>query len=193
MDLFTTVMICSMFHNNAVVNAIIQTDAQQNPFAVTVVSESGEAKSTQAHFKTAVEASSYAKKQLAAGNHVYMGMMQISSGWLDKLSKQGVQLDDLWFPCENVVIGSDLINQAEAYCATETHDTEARDQCALSFYRTGDSKKGIDYASQILTYAAAHPFNLKNSEIKPVAAIDYQAYGTDYELPVPNFSTAKEK
>lgn len=189
MDLFTTVMICSMLPNNAMVNAVIKTDAGQNPLAVAVVRQAGQMQSTKKDFKNANEASNYAKQQLATGQHVNIGMMQIPSGWLDKLSNQGVHLDDLWLPCKNVAMGSDLINQAESYCATQGYHNVERDQCALSFYRTGDTKQGIDYAKQILSYAAAHPLSTKGFEIKPPPPIDYNVYISDasYELPVPNF------
>src|SRR5690606_35721853 len=117
-------------------------------------------------FSSRNQAAAYAKSQLAAGKHVSVGMMQIPSGWLDKLANAHIALDDIFFSCKNVAVGSDLLSQAESYCATQGYANEQLTACTLSFYHTGDMQKGSDYAQRILNYAAEHPFNSKNAALK---------------------------
>lgn len=185
MDLLTTIMICSVFHTSAVTNAIIEQGSKEDPLAITTINSQDKTSTTHSKFKTASEAASYARQQLAQGNHIEIGMMQIPSGWLDKLSKQGVTLDDLLRPCRNIAVATDLLNQSEAYCATITDNSTERDQCTLSFYKTANPKDGLSYAHQILSYAKEHPAEASHVAQK----IDFDAYENDpnFALPKPNF------
>ena len=186
MDLYTAIMICSMFHNNAITNAIIQNGSHENPLAVTVISQPGQPGAPQTDFKTVQEAASYTKQQLAAGNHVEIGMMQIPSNWLPLLDQQGVSIDDLFRSCKNIAVATDLLNQSEAYCTTLTDTNAEAHQCALSFYKTGDAKQGLDYAKQILAYAKNNPLQANPTNQK----IDYNDYlkFAGLALPPPSFS-----
>ena len=117
--------------------------------------------------------------------------MQIPSGWLDRLAKNGITLDDLLRPCKNIAVGTDLLNQSEAYCATRTDNAQERDTCALSFYKTGSTRDGVDYAQVILNYAAITPFQSNPASAK----VDYNAYlqSKAFRLPAPVFDDADEK
>jgi hypothetical protein len=190
MDLTTTIMICSMFHANVVVNAIIQNGSQAHPLAITKISQAG---TSTADFKKIQTAAQYAKTQLAQGNAIEIGMMQIPSGWLVPLSKNGLTLENLLRRCKNIAVATDLLNQSEAYCATFTDTGAQRDQCTLSFYKTGDPKAGLDYAKQILDYANANPLKMPLTSapvVNTTTAINYNSVLEDssFALPKPIFS-----
>lgn len=186
MDLPTTIMICSMFASNSTVNSMIINGSQDKPLAVTTVSAPGQPGVTKNDFKTVDDAVAYAKQQLASGLHVEIGEMQIPSGWLDTLNEEGITLEDLFYPCKNVSVATDLLNRSENYCASLTNVGVERDQCSLSFYKTADPNKGQAYAAQILNYAQANPFQLQSANQK----INYNAYlqGSGFALPVPSFA-----
>lgn len=200
MDFLTTVMICSMFHANNTVNAIIQTGSHQNSLAITRMAQVGQPGQTMTDFKTPEEASAYAKSQLALGNHVNIGMMQIPSGWLNNLSQNGVSIDDLMLPCKNVAVATDLLNQSEAYCSTVTNSGNERDLCTLSFYETGDPKAGLAFAQQVLDYAAANPMKMiepgvESPHTPPNPTVDYNSVleKSGLALPQPTFSQNPEE
>lgn len=192
MDLLTTIAICSMFHSNATVNAIIQTGSKNQALAITTLSANNDLLAPLKNFKTLAQASDYAKQQLAQGNHVEIGMMQIPSGWLDPLSKRGISLDDLLMPCKNVVVGSDLLTQADAYCATQTSTPAAQARCALSVYKTGSVSKGLSYAEKILQYAAIHPVKISSKETHAADESELD-YDTELALPIPDFAINSDK
>jgi hypothetical protein len=192
MDLITTIVICSMYHNNNIVNAIIQngTGSEQNPLAIGIVKQVGQPGKIKTDFKSSQEASDYAKAALAQGEHLEIGKMQIPSGWQSKLSQYGLTLDDLLFPCKNIAVASDLLNQAEAYCATITSAGTERDLCTLSFYKTGDPKAGLSYAQKILDYATAYPLTAvtpgaMSPHTPPNPAVDYNSVLAESGLVLP--------
>ncbi len=184
MNLFTAIMICSVFHTNSITNAMVMTGSNNNPLAITSISNGMRSK-TRSDFKTEAGALSYAQGQLAAGNVITIGVLQIPSLWLDKLNKRGVSLNDLLKPCKNLAVGTDLLNEAEAYCASRTHSASERDDCALSFYRTSSPIDGLEYAAMIQTYAKEHP--IKSNPINH--QIDFEGWQSDpdRQLPVPTF------
>lgn len=184
MNLFTTIMICSVFHTNSITNAMIITGSNANPLAVTPIIDGKPAK-TRVDFKTPEQAAAFAQQQLTAGIPVDIGMMQISSVWLDKINKRGVTLVDLLRPCKNLAVGTDLLNEAEAYCATQTDSVDERDNCALSFYKTSNPTQGLAYATEIQAYAKTHPI-----ESNPINhKIDFDGWQLDpnQQLPAPAF------
>ncbi len=186
MNLLTSIMICSMFYNSSIVNSMIQNGSAENPLMITVVTDSGKAGIKNGSFKTVPTALAYAKSQLAQGKHIEIGMMQIPSGWLETLDKQGVTLESLLRPCKNIAVASDLLDQAEAYCATSTNNDTERDTCALSFYKTGNKTEGLGYAKQIIDYATIHPFNKTNPSNQNLNYNKLLQH-SEYQLPTPGF------
>ena len=181
MNLFTTIMICSVFHTNSITNAMIVTGSNANPLAITPI-VAGVAGETHNEFKTIDQAASFAAAQLKAGNQVAIGMMQIPSIWLDKINKRGISSRDLLRPCQNLAVGTDLLNEAEAYCATKSDNADERDDCALSFYRTSSPTDGLAYANSIQDYAKTHPI-----ESNPINhQIDFDGWQSDPDKQLPN-------
>lgn len=184
MNLFTTIMVCSVFHTNSITNAMIITGSNANPLAITPI-VNGQAGPTRVDFKSPEQAAAFADQQLKSGNQVDIGMMQIPSVWLDKINKRGTTLIDLLRPCKNLAVGTDLLNEAEAYCATKTDSADERDNCALSFYKTSTANDGLKYATDIQAYAKNHPIKSNPINLK----IDFDGWQLDpkQHLPLPLF------
>lgn len=167
---------------------MIETGSHEKPLAITPY-VSGKPAATRSDFKTLAQAADFAKQQIAAGNRVDIGMMQIPSIWLDKITKRGTSLEDLLRPCKNLAVGSDLLNEAMAYCSTQVNTEAERDQCGLSFYQTGSTTDGLSYATSIEAYAKAHPV-----ESNPINhEIDFDPWQDDpkKQLPAPTFNQEK--
>jgi hypothetical protein len=183
MSLPTLIVICSAaLSNYDITNAIIETGSQEKPLAITATTQEGQVSNVK-DFKSEAAASAYANKQLALGNSLEVGLMQIPGIWFPALMQQGVVLDDLLLSCNNITRGSDLLVQAKDRCVHKGYKDAALDQCALSVYKTGSETKGQAYAAKILSYAQAHPF--QNGKYKQQQVV------VDYvELPKP-FMDAK--
>lgn len=166
---------------------MIETGSHANPLAITPYA-AGEPLATRLDFKTIEQAASFAQQQLSLGNRVDIGMMQIPSIWLDKINKRGVTLTDLLRPCKNLAVGSDLLNEAAAYCAHQVNTAGERDACALSFYKTSDIHAGAAYATSIESYAKTHPIASNPINLP----IDFDAWQDDpqQQLPRPTFGLA---
>jgi soluble lytic murein transglycosylase-like protein len=137
MDLITLIMACSVYTDNAIVNAMIQLNSSNAPLMVSGTP-----------YKTPAEALDVAKNLKEEGRPFAIGLMQIPSFWLED---KPVSLSELLRPCKNVVLATQILNDAAVQCNGET-------ACALSTFKTGNAKDGIDYANQIIQYAADHPF-----------------------------------
>ncbi len=150
MDLITLVLACSLYSNNSIPYAMIETGSENNPLLVTVDNETK-------HFKTESEAIAYTQKQMARGKHVGIGLMQISSQWFPKV---GAHAADLFRPCKNLVVATQIMNKAQLQCQTlaERNPTLNVPACMLSLYKTGNTQTGLVYASTVLNYAEKHPF-----------------------------------
>lgn len=137
MDLVTLVLACSVYPNNAVVNAMVQINSQNNPYVI-----SGEP------FKTAPEALAKVDQLKAAGSAFEIGLMQIPDFWLQE--EKSVSLDELLRPCKNMVLATQILNKL-------TDECNGSQTCALSLYKTHDKTAGLSYATQVMDYANAHP------------------------------------
>lgn len=187
MNLFTMIMICSVFPTNSITNAMIETGSHANPLAITPY-VNDQPVATRTDFKTVDQAAAFAKQQLAAGNRIDIGMMQIPSIWLDKINKRGITLEDLLRSCKNLAVGSDLLNEATAYCSNQVDNPSERQQCALSFYKTSNAKDGLAYATAIEAYAKSHPI-ASNPINHQIDFDDWQGDPKDV-LPTPTFAQA---
>lgn len=136
MDIISMVMVCSLFPDQSIVNAMVLKD-HDNPWIV-----SGKTYPTQ---KAALEEA----RTLKAENKPFtIGVMEIPSFWL---KGRPYDLNELLRPCKNVVLASQILNKQYYQC----HGSM---ECMLSMYKTGNATSGIRYAKQIIAYAKAHPF-----------------------------------
>ncbi|MGC1855019.1 MAG: hypothetical protein WA659_06585 [Candidatus Aquirickettsiella sp.] len=151
MDLVTLVLACSLYTDNSIPYAMIQTGTQNNPLVVTV---EGETKT----FKTIPAAIQYTRTQIASGKNLEIGLMQISSRWLPGI---GAHASDLFRPCKNLVVATQILEKLRLQCQSLAANNPGMDiqSCALSLYKTKNIQKGLPYAYQIIQYAKIHPFN----------------------------------
>jgi hypothetical protein len=138
MDLMTMILACSMYSDNAVVNAMANQNSNSNPLVI-----SGKP------FPTEQAALDYAKQLQTQGKTFYIGLMQIPSFWFPDYN---VSLKELLRPCKNIVIATQILIKTQEACADNSQT------CALSMYQTNDPQAGLDYANQILQYSSDHPF-----------------------------------
>ncbi|CAM4371467.1 MAG: hypothetical protein LEGION0398_MBIBDBAK_01040 [Legionellaceae bacterium] len=179
MDLITMIMACSLYRDNAIVNAMVKLGSQNNPLQITSVQENATVKTITAPNPRAGEI--YVNQELANGHIVYIGLMQISSGWLKKYKEQ-TRISDLFRPCKNMAIATMILNHTTKICA---HHSAPNPRCALAVYQTGaNTSAGKKYAAKIITYAKTHQIPLTpNFEPIPVKQED-----KDIELPMPEFN-----
>lgn len=151
MDLITMVLACSLYTDNSITNAIVQVGSKNNP--LTVTSAQGEQKV----FKTQSQAVSYANSELNQGHNIDIGLMQIPSRWLHE---HNLGMDELFAPCKNIVVATQILNNAAEQCSDLQANQPIDDlkACTLSVYKTGDPQAGLDYAHTVLDYANAHSF-----------------------------------
>jgi hypothetical protein len=138
MDFMTLILACSMYSDDAMVNAMVNVNSHGNPLVI-----SGKP------FTSENAALNYAKQQQAQGKTYYVGLMQIPSFWLPNYD---VTLRELLRPCKNVVVATQILIDATEKCP------DGSQTCALSTYQTKDPQAGVDYANQILQYSSDHPF-----------------------------------
>lgn len=166
MNLVTMVLACSLYPDNSITNAMVEIGSQNNPLTITIA-ENGQAITKT--FKNEADATSYVNKQIAQGHNVNIGLMQIPNNWITKYpASMDASVSGLFRPCKNMVVATDLLNDATEQCASNEGDKTA---CALSVYHTGSPTAGLDYAKQVMAYADAHPF------IKPPSLLE--------QVPVP--------
>jgi len=151
MDLVTMVLACSLYADNAIPYAMIQTETQNNPLVVTV---DGHTKI----FKTIPAAVQYTNTQIGQGKNPEIGLMQISSRWLPTI---GAHASDLFRPCKNLVVATQILEKLRLQCQSlainnPNMNTQA---CVLSRYKTKNFQNGLPYARQIIQYAKLHSFN----------------------------------
>lgn len=151
MDLVTLVLACSLYTDNSIPYAMIQTGTQNNPLVVTVDNHTKT-------FKTIPAAIQYTHTQLAFGRNLEIGLMQIQSQWLPEI---GAHASDLFRPCKNLVIATQILEKLRFKCQSIAAKNPTMDvqSCVLSSYKSKNLQNGLAYANQIIKYAKIHPFN----------------------------------
>lgn len=152
MDLVTLVLACSLYSDNSIPYAMIQTGTQNNPLVVTV-------DGTRKTFKSMPSAIRYTQRQIAEEKKVDIGLMQISSQWLPEIAAHA---SDLFRPCKNLVVATQILEKLRLQCHTIAANNPNADiqACVLSLYKTRNPKNGLSYANQVMQYAKTHPFSV---------------------------------
>ena len=145
MDLVTLVLACSLYADNSITSAMVKLGSDSNPLTITVHKNPSEIQILT--FKTPASAIQFAQQEIGQKHVVDLGIMQIPSPWL---SHYDLTLADVFRPCKNMIVATNILNHIADQCSTQA--------CILSTYKTGDPQLGLDYATQITTYAQAHPF-----------------------------------
>ncbi|OIZ99045.1 hypothetical protein BEV13_06335 [Rickettsiella grylli] len=151
MDLVTLVLACSLYTDNSIPYAMIQTGSRNNPL---VVSVEGDTRS----FKTISAAIRYTHRQISLGKNPEIGLMQIPNRWLSEVD---AHVSDLFRPCKNVVVGTQILEKLRLQCQSfaAQNPKVTVPSCVLSRYKTKNPQNGFSYAYPIIRYAQSHPFN----------------------------------
>jgi type IV secretion system protein VirB1 len=121
---------------SALIKQIIQVESGYQEFTVNVN------KLESFKLKTRQEAEETAKKYIAKGYSVDMGLMQFNSKNLNSPHFKDLTISDLFDPCKNIKAGSDVF--ALAYESTDKGlSKEDRINKALSIYNTGNQELGF--------------------------------------------------
>lgn len=152
MDLVTLILACSLYTDNAIPYAMIQTGTRNNPLVVTVDDDDTKT------FKTIPAAVQYTQTQIAQGKNLEIGLMQISSRWLPEI---GAHASDLFRPCKNLVVATQILEKLRLKCQFIVANNPNTDiqSCVLSLYKNKNLQSGLPYAHQVIEYAKIHPFN----------------------------------
>jgi Transglycosylase SLT domain len=152
MDMVTLILACSLYPNNALPYAMIQTSSAGNPLTVRTLH-------AQKSFKKVSEAVTYTQDALEHGEPVWVGIMQLSSRWFTQQQPK-ISLAELFEPCKNVVVATSVLNQLALRCQTEIKKIPDLNltECLLSQYETGHTYTDTAYAVRVLTYVKNHSF-----------------------------------
>lgn len=178
MDLITIIMSCSLYNNNSIPYAMVQTSSQNKALTITVDNQSSK------NFSTVAQAVSYANDQLNQGREIAIGLMQVPSRWIKLMH---TNLTELLAPCKNMVVATQILNRAMDQC-TELQATDAsidQQTCAISIYKTGNPQEGMDYAHTVISYANDHPFDKVFADAKTKNPKEFTDMAKKISKPVP--------
>jgi type IV secretion system protein VirB1 len=114
---------------------VIQVESQGNPLAIHVNGVALEQKP-----RNAAEAAALARRYIAAGYSVDLGLMQVNSRNLGRL---GLTVAALLDPCENLAAGGQVLTDFFLSAAPRYRKPQAALQAALSAYNTGSFRRGF--------------------------------------------------
>jgi type IV secretion system protein VirB1 len=115
---------------------VIQVESQGNPLAIHVNGVALEQKP-----RNAAEAAALARRYIAAGYSVDLGLMQVNSRNLERL---GLTVAALLDPCENLAAGALVLTDFFLSAAPRYSAPQAALQAALSAYNTGSFRRGFE-------------------------------------------------
>ena len=148
------------------VAAIVQTESRGHPWAINV---NGARQPRTPN--SAADAAAIAKRYVAAGYSVDLGLGQINSRNMRKL---GLTWETVFDPCTNIAALGRVLSENYRAVAEGRHPQTAL-RLALSMYNTGDASRGFrnGYVAKVVGNAGATdsvPTDLRD-EPQPVAAI----------------------
>jgi type IV secretion system protein VirB1 len=151
MDLLTLVLVCAPFVSSNTMMAVMQHESGGNAWAIGVNGKHRFQKPDS--YQAAV---SEARRLIAAGASIDMGLMQINSKTMVGL---GLTVEQTFDPCTNVYAGGVVLTRNYVRASKQYGNQQAALQAALSAYNTGDFQKGITngYVGFVLKRALPAP------------------------------------
>lgn len=148
------------------VAAIVQTESRGRPWALNI-----NGARQPRHPTSAIDAAAIAKRYVAAGYSVDLGLGQINSRNMRKL---GLTWETVFDPCTNIAALGRVLSENYRAVADGRHPQTAL-RLALSMYNTGDASRGFrnGYVAKVVGNAGATdsvPTDLRDKS-QPVAAI----------------------
>jgi hypothetical protein len=175
MDLLATILACSLYtSDDAVVRAIAEGPSGGNPYLVVSPAE-GEAQADPLPApKSEKEATARAAELQAAGSRPLLGLLELPPSWLDAF---GRPLASAFDPCVNIGIGTAMLSEFDAECASRAaaRDDRARmlertnrRACVLRKYEA--ALESADFADAILLELSAQKPRAASIEDAPIFA-----------------------
>ncbi|CAN7654765.1 lytic transglycosylase domain-containing protein [Acidovorax sp. LjRoot129] len=117
--------------------AIVKIESGFRPFAIGINKGTAVLKRQPENKEEAVVA---AKKLIAGGHNIDMGLGQINS---DNLPRLGITVEDVFDPCKNLAAAAAILTDNYTRAATRTAEPQTALNKALSAYNTGDFIRGL--------------------------------------------------
>jgi hypothetical protein len=115
MDLLATILTCSLYaSDDAVVRAIAEGPSGNNPYFL--VNTAAPADGLVAPPATEREALSRSQDLIAQGGRPVLGLLEVPPSWIDAF---GQSLESAFDPCVNVAIGTAMLSEFDAECASK--------------------------------------------------------------------------
>lgn len=147
MDLVTLMMVCAPFASSDTMLAVMKQESGGNPWALGVNSRH-EFKRPKNYFEAVAEA----RRLIANGASIDMGLMQINSATMVRL---GLTIEQVYDPCTNAYAGGVVLTRNYVLASKSYGQSRAALEAALSAYNTGNFKKGFEngYVQKVLKHA----------------------------------------
>ncbi|MGH7434786.1 MAG: hypothetical protein ACRENE_03855 [Polyangiaceae bacterium] len=115
MDLLATILTCSLYaSDDAVVRAIAEGPSDKNPYFL--VNTAAPAEGAALPPTTEKEALARSRELIAQGGRPLLGLLEVPPSWL---SAFGQPLASAFDPCTNVAIGTAMLSEFDAECASK--------------------------------------------------------------------------
>lgn len=159
------------------VQAIVQVESQGDPIALASNRPGGAARLNPVDLADAIR---LARAEIAAGNSVDMGLMQVNSKNLRKL---GLTVEQVWEPCTNLRAGAQILEAAYVGATKEFGDGQAALRAALSAYNTGDFVAGLNNGYVARYYGPARRSEVPSITTAEIYAADPTVYTREQKEP----------
>jgi type IV secretion system protein VirB1 len=149
---------CAVNVAPATLDAVVRVESNGNPFAINVNHWSG----AQPRATTPQEAADIARRFIAAGYNIDLGLMQINSR---NLSTLGYTLEDAFDPCRNIAGGAAILTSFYGSAVARFGEGQAALQASLRAYNTGSFYRGDAYLARY--YVPAIPLGTSIQKAAP--------------------------
>jgi type IV secretion system protein VirB1 len=153
---------CAMNVAPVTLDAIVRAESGGNPIAIYVNHLAG----PQPHAASTADAAALARRYIAAGYSVDIGLMQVNSRNLQAL---GYTIEDALDPCRNISGGAAILTADYSRAVQQFGEGQRALLAALSAYNTGDFYRGFG-----------------NGYVSRVAGVPAMALQTPPVAPAPN-------
>jgi hypothetical protein len=115
MDLLATILTCSLYaEGDAVVRAIAEGPSGKNPYFL--VNTAAPVEGLALAPTTEKEAALRSRELIAQGGRPLLGLLEVPPSWIDAF---GQSLESAFDPCINIAIGTAMLSEFDAECASK--------------------------------------------------------------------------
>jgi type IV secretion system protein VirB1 len=167
MDLLPAIEQCALNIEPIAIIALMKQESNFKPYQIGINHSSKTLKQQPQSYHEAV---TWSKKLIQSGHNIDMGLMQINSANLKKLS---LSVEQVFEPCTNLKAGAQILLENYQRAAYRYGHGEKAFQSALSAYNTGNFQKGFrnGYVYKVMKHLkqtgkfASSPERPKNKKI----------------------------